>query len=298
LLGDLLEASPALHDALPGIVRAARSHAPILLLGEAGTGKSVLARACHQASERAHGPLIEVDPAAVPSSLFESELFGYEAGAFTGAGVAYAGRATRADGGTLVLDRVELLPAQVQPKLLRLLAEARFAPLGGRERTSDLRFIALAADDLLTRVEQGLFRPDLFYRLEVLAFRLPPLRARREDLESISASMLEDLAGRFQRRVPTLSSRALDWMGQHTWPGNLRELRNVIERAMVTSTAHELDPPPPRSQRHRLASLAELEREHLRTVLAHTRGHQGRAAEILGISRKALWEKRKRYGIP
>ncbi len=298
LLDDLLETSPSLRQALPGAGRAARSEAPILLLGESGTGKSTLARALHLASGRARKPLVEVDPAALPPSLFESELFGYEAGAFTGASARYAGRATRADGGTLLLDRVELLPAETQPKLLRLLAEGRFAPLGGRERPADLRFIALAASDLPQRVERGLFRHDLFYRMEVLAFRLPPLRERRADLPTLSRAMLQDLACRFGRPAPQLSPRALDWMTQHEWPGNLRELRNVLERAMVADQSSEIDPPAPKARKRQLASLAEIEREHVRAVLAHTRGHQSRAAEILGISRKALWEKRKRHGIP
>ena len=291
-------ASPSLAACLKGAGRAARATSPILVLGEPGTGRSTLARAFHHASAR-QGPLVEMDLGVVPVTLFEGELFGFEAGAFTGAERSSQGRVRRAEGGTLVLDHVEALPLAVQPKLLRLLAESRFAPLGGVEREADVRFIAIGGRNLPERVRHGAFRGDLYYRLEVLAFELAPLRQRREDLETICDSLLAELAGRFSRPVPRLADRARTWMVQYAWPGNLRQLRNVLERALIVTRGDEIDPEPPRDAgQPRPRPLVDLEREHILETLAYTRGHQGRAAELLGISRKALWEKRKRLGIP
>lgn len=234
----------------------------------------------------------------VPASLFESELFGHRAGAFTGATDDYPGRVGLAEGGTLVLDHVEELPLPAQPKLLRLLSERNVSPLGGRERAVDVRFVSIGPPDLERRVETGRFRGDLFYRLDVLAFVLPPLRRRIEDLPSLLERLLADLAERLDRDpTPTLSARAQRWMRGHVWPGNLRQLRNVLEREMLVQAGPVLDPDPPREGR-RPRTLAAMEREHLLAALAYTRGHQGRAAELLGISRKALWEKRKRFGLP
>lgn len=301
-LARLVHDFPALAAALPGAPRAAASDAPILILGESGTGRSTLARAFHGASRRAAGPLVVVDPGVIPSSLVESELFGYRAGAFTGAEGTNEGRVARAERGTLVLDQVEELPLAAQPKLLRLLAERRYSPLGGAETAADVRFIALGAEDLPQRAARGAFRPDLFYRLEVLAFRLPPLRERRGELPAIVAHLLADFAERFGRTGLELSPRALGWIREHPWPGNLRQLRNTLERAVVLAgegPAGPLDPPPAgEAVESRPRPLLEVEKEQIRRALAYTRGHQGRAAELLGISRKALWEKRKRYGIP
>jgi DNA-binding NtrC family response regulator len=269
----------------------------VLLLGEAGSGRSTLARALHRSSGR-RGPLVEVDPATLPAPLFESELFGHRAGAFTGAEGAYEGRVARAEGGTLVLDHVEEIPLAVQPKLLRVLAERRYRPLGGDERAAEVRFVAIGSETLPRRVRQGLFRQDLYYRLEVLACRVPPLRERRSELPRLVARVLADLAGRVGRPVPELSDRAWAWMLEHTWPGNLRELRNVLERALVLTAGGPLDPPaPPELAGARPRPLAEVERDEILKALAFTRGHQGKAAALLGISRKALWEKRKRFGI-
>ncbi len=295
----LFRASPALAAHLPAAERAAASDSPILILGEPGSGRSTVARAFHQASTRRTGPLVEVDPGTIPSTLFESEVFGHRAGAFTGAETTVAGRVERAAGGTLVLDHVEEIPLAAQAKLLRLLAERRYAPLGGRERTADVRFIAIAGQDLAERVRRGTFRQDLFYRLEVLAFRLPALRERPEDLPGIIDYLLADLAERFARPVPGLSERAKGWMADYSWPGNLRQVRNLLERALIVADPGELDPEPPDDAGEpRPRPLIEVERLEILRALAYTRGHQGRAAELLGISRKALWQKRKRLGIP
>lgn len=317
----LLHGCPALAGSLRGVERAAATHAPVLILGEPGSGRSSLARALHAASVHTAGPLVEVDPGALPSSLFESELFGYRAGAFTGAATASEGRVARAAGGTLVLDHVEELPLATQPKLLRLLAEQRYAPLGGEEVAAEARIVAIGPEDLAERVARGAFRADLYYRLEVVAFRVPPLRERRQDLPALLDTMLADLGERFGRPGLALAPAARAWMLEHAWPGNLRQLRNVLERGLILGGSASpsaaarrgaslepgvtIDPPrqpdwpaapdvagqPPRP-------LVEVEREHIRATLAYTRGHQGRAAALLGISRKALWEKRRRYGIP
>ena len=291
----LLQDFPVLGESLQGAERAARTDAPVLLLGEPGSGRSTVARALHAASRRSAAPLVEVDPGAFPSTLFESELFGFRPGAFTGAEKGSEGRVARAEGGTLLLDHVEELPLATQPKLLRLIAERRYAPLGG----GGGGFIALGAEDLPARVARETFRADLFYRLEVLAFRIPPLRERRRDLDAVIDHLLADLAERFARPDLVLAPRARAWMRDHPWPGNLRQLRNVLERALVLSERGPLDPPQPEgSTEGRPRPLLEVEKELIRNALAYTRGHQGHAADLLGISRKALWEKRRRYGIP
>ena len=299
-LARLVRDFPVLGESLRGAERAAASEAPVLILGEPGSGRSTLARAFHGAGPRAAGPLVEVDPGAVPSTLFESELFGYRAGAFTGAESGNAGRVARAEGGTLLLDHVEELPLAVQPKLLRLVAERRYAPLGGPEVEASVRFLAIGAEDLPRRVAREAFRADLFYRLEVLAFRVPPLRERRADLPAVLDALLTDLGERFDRPDAALAPSARAWILEHAWPGNLRQLRNVLERGLILAGDGPIDPPPAAAgvAETRPRTLLEVEKEQIRHALAYTRGHQGRAAELLGISRKALWEKRKRYGIP
>jgi DNA-binding NtrC family response regulator len=298
-LAALAASSPFLAGQLTALERAAGSEAPVLVLGEAGSGRSSLARALHAASGRSGAPLIEVDPGALPPTLIESELFGHRPGAFTGADRVRLGRVARAEGGTLLLDHVEELPLACQPKLLRLLAERRYAPLGGAETVADVRFLAIGAEDLAARVERAAFRADLFWRLEVLTFRLPPLRERPEDVVPVAEAMLADLAQRFARPGLALSERARRWLPEHDWPGNLRQLRNLLERELLATDVPRLDPSPPRAPATaRPRSLEEAEREAIVAALAFARGHQGRAAELLGISRKGLWEKRKRLGIP
>jgi two-component system NtrC family response regulator len=284
--------------ALRAAERAAQSDSSILIVGEPGTGRSSLARALHEASEGRSGRLVEVDVGTIPSTLFESELFGYRAGAFSGAGRDYVGRVGRANGGTLLLDHVEELPVETQPKLLRLLAEGSYTPLGGRDAAADTRIIAIASHELPERIRRGLFREDLFYRLDVLSFVLPPLRRRSEDLDELVSGMLEDLRQRYQRPELEIDPEAMTWMRTYSWPGNLRQLRNVLERQMVLSVTARLSPEPPiDTAAERPRRLRDAELEELRKALAYTRGHQGRAAALLGISRKSLWEKRRRFGI-
>ncbi len=271
----------------------------MLVVGEPGSGRSTLARTIHAASARSGGPLVEVDPGSLPTSLLESELFGYRRGAFTGAETSRPGRVARAAGGTLLLDHVEELPLASQAKLLRLVAEGVYAPLGGAEARADVRFLAVGSEDLPRRVASGAFREDLFYRLEVLTFRLPPLCERTEDLPALIDRLLADLAERFGRPGLTLAPEAREWMYRHPWPGNLRQVRNTLERALVLAGgARPLEPEPPAGGEERPRTLEAVEAAEIRRALAYARGHQAEAARLLGISRKALWAKRKRHGIP
>lgn len=297
-----LASSPALAERLAGLESAASSSSPALILGEAGSGRSTFARLLHLGGTRAAAPLVELDPAASPATLFESELFGFRAGAFTGAERSQPGRVARAEGGTLILDHVEDLPLDGQPKLLRLLAERRYSPLGGVDTEANVRFVAIGPEDLERRIERGAFRRDLYHRLEVLTFHLPPVRARGADFPHLVARILGDLGERFDRPGLSLSRAASDWMRSYDWPGNLRQLKNVLERQMLLTEGGLLDPEPPlelgRLRTAPVLSLAAAEKQAIVAALEASRGHQGEAAKLLGISRKGLWEKRRRHGLP
>lgn len=295
---DLFRLTPALAPLLESARRAALTEAPILILGEPGTGRSMLARGLHAVSGRSRGPLIDVDISAIPCSLFESELFGVRPGAFTGADLPVIGRVERARRGSLLLDHVEDIPLDAQPKLLRVIAEKRFTPLGGEEQIADVRFLGIASEDLPDQAARGRFRQDLFYRLEVVTLRLPPLRERREDLDSLTDFFLTDLQQRFGKDRLEVTAEARGWMHGYDWPGNLRELRNVLERSLITQGEGPLDPACPDRRGGRPEPLHETERREILRALAYTRGHQGKAANLLGISRKTLWDKRRRYDIP
>ncbi len=290
----------------------AASEATVLLEGESGTGKEVVARAVHSLSPRAGGPFVAVSCAALPENLIEDELFGHEKGAFTDARKIRKGRFELADGGTLFLDDVDDLPLPIQVKLLRVLQEREFERIGGEETVRvDVRIVAATKADLKEKVKEGRFREDLYYRLNVLPLRLPPLRERREDIPLLVRHFIQKYGGGREYVVP---AETLEAMERYSWPGNVRELENHVARAVafagekgVLERKHLL--PPDASSLPELKGkegegeeavlrplsevVKEAERDHIRRVLAHTGGHRTKTARILGISRKALWEKMK-----
>jgi two-component system response regulator AtoC len=289
--------------------KVAAAPSTVLITGESGTGKDQLARLIHDLSPRRDAPFLKIDCASLPAELVESELFGHERGAFTGAVERKQGRLEMARNGTIVLDEVAALTAGVQSKLLRVLEERSFERLGGTETLRiDARLIALTNTDLAQAVAAGHFREDLFYRLNVVAIAVPPLRERRADVLPLAEHLLARLGAVHRRPGARFSAAARRALEAYGWPGNARELKNAIERGLVFARGSELTPADlPESVRlaagagasagDGLASLEELEREAIRRTLEATRFKIGRSAEILGISRKTLLEKRKKYGL-
>jgi transcriptional regulator with GAF, ATPase, and Fis domain len=215
----------------------ATTDATVLIIGETGTGKELVARAIHAASRRRDRPLITVNCAAIPATLIESEFFGHEPGAFTGATKKREGRFALADKGTIFLDEIGELPLDLQPKLLRVLQEGEYDPVGGSTtRKADVRVLAATNRDLAKAVKEGRFRQDLFYRLNVFPIHVPPLRERGDDVVSLAAAFAERYATKLGRTVPTLTADAVRRLKTYQWPGNVRELQNVIERAVITAT--------------------------------------------------------------
>lgn len=239
---NILGRSDPVRRAMRQVRRVAPTDATVLLTGESGTGKELFARAIHEASRRAGEPLVRVNCAAVPSSLVESEFFGHEAGAFTGATRSREGRFALADGGTIFLDEVGELPLNLQPKLLRVLQEGEFEPVGSSEtRRVDVRVIAASNRDLLRAVEEGEFREDLYYRLAVFPLELPPLRRRGDDVLLLARSFAEEFARRYGQPPPVVDEEDRRALRSYHWPGNVRELRNVIERAVITAPGERLE---------------------------------------------------------
>ncbi len=290
--------------------RVAQTDANVLLTGESGTGKGSLARFLHEASARSAGPFVTITCANIPGELLESELFGHEKGAFTGATELRRGRFEQADKGTILIDGVSELAPGAQGKLLRVVQEKAFERLAGmRTLQVDVRILASTSVDLEALVAAGSFRSDLYYRLNVIRLDLPALRERLEDLPDLAGAMLRDIAERDGGEPRRLSAAALDRMTRYDWPGNLREMHNVLESAVITHTGAEIPPealaigrgdgsgPVAEALRGRY-SLSQLEEMYIREVLRLTRGHRAAAAKILGINRKTLLEKRKRYRIP
>jgi NtrC-family two-component system response regulator AlgB len=305
----LLEsASPAMQRALATARQVAASDVTILLTGESGTGKNVLAAAIHAWSPRAAGPFVTIACTTLAEHLLESELFGHVKGAFTGAWKDKPGRLAAAAGGTVFLDEVGELPLELQAKLLRFLEEHRFERVGGDETIEiDARVIAATNRDLEAEVRTGRFREDLFFRLNVVGIRLPPLRERPEDLPRLIEHVLASLAARHRRGPLRLAPDAREALAAYRWPGNVRELVNALERAVVLSGGETIRAehlpdgvlappaaaiPPPDTA----LSLEELERRHIVQVLAESATLEEAAAR-LGINPTTLWRKRKRYGI-
>ena len=300
-------------DAMKGIFRMidrlSQSDSTVLILGESGTGKELIASTIHYQGKRKDAPFVIVNCGALPENLIESELFGYEKGAFTGATRRKPGRFELAHGGTIFLDEVGELPPSVQVKLLRVLQDGTFERLGGTETIKvDVRVIAATNRDLEREVREGNFREDLYYRLAVIPLTLPPLRERREDIPLLIEHFLQRYNSRLGKQI-RFSKEAVEALMEYPFPGNVRELENIVERMVTLCESDRVkkeDLPPhvlkkgreKESSAQPLTKVAqEAEREYIIRVLRQTGGNRSRTAEILGISRKTLWEKMRQYGI-
>ncbi|MBU1228660.1 MAG: sigma-54 dependent transcriptional regulator [Proteobacteria bacterium] len=317
--GGIIGASPGIARVRELIEQVGPSEATVLILGESGTGKELVADGLHRASARSRKPLIKVNCAALPADLLESELFGYVKGAFTGAVKDKPGRFQLAAGGTLLLDEIGDIPAQLQAKLLRALQEKTVEPLGGvKSVETDVRILAATNRDLRADVAAGRFREDLFYRLAVLEIPIPPLRERLEDLPLLTGHLLRKLGKKNHKEIRTVSPAFLEALTRHTWPGNVRELENVLERALILarSDTFGLDLLPPQlaglvseqadaapGETHNALPAAlghamdDAERETLVRALGTYAGHRENTADALGISRRTLQYKLKKYGL-
>jgi two-component system, NtrC family, response regulator HydG len=306
--GALIGNAPSFRAALDAVRQAAPTSATVLLSGESGTGKELFARMVHDLSPRAAGPFVPINCAAIPDTILESELFGYERGAFTGAAGRKEGRFERAHGGTLFLDEVGEMTPAVQVKLLRVLQDGVVERLGGTQPVRvDVRIVAATNKDLSAEVRAGKFREDLFYRLNVVAIRLPPLRERREDVPLLASAFLRRLSEKNARPVTGFTPAALAALERHDWPGNVRELENTVERAVVLSRGGLVDvgelPEAVRQQQAEPAAsgaaisipvgtpMEDVERLVIRETLRHTRGDKTLAAQILGIAARTIYRK-------
>jgi formate hydrogenlyase transcriptional activator len=306
----LASRSPTFQQVLDEIAQVAPTPSTVLLLGETGTGKEVLAEALHQGSPRRARPMIKINCAALPPALIEAELFGREKGAYTGALARQPGRFELADSSTLFLDEIGEMPIELQTRLLRVLQDGRFERVGGTQTLSvDIRLVAATNRDLQREVEAGRFREDLYYRLNVFPIAVPPLRERREDIAMLAWEFVKEFAATFGKPVERIDDASMAALVAHAWPGNVRELRNVIERAMILSRGPtlrvELAPARaaaarPRTQAMPAATRDDAERETLRDALARSgwriRGVGG-AAERLGIKPTTLESRMKKLGL-
>jgi DNA-binding NtrC family response regulator len=304
--GPMIGNSPEMRKIYQVIEQAAPTSASVLITGESGTGKELVAQTIHQLSPRASFPFVAINCAAIPETLLESEIFGHEKGAFTGAADRRQGCFELADRGTLFLDEIGEMTPTTQVKLLRVLQERKFRRLGGRvEQAVDVRVIAATNVDPLEAVQKGKLREDLFYRLNVFAMRLPALRERKEDMPLLVQAFVNEFNSRNQKSIAAVDNQAMRLLDQYGWPGNVRELRNVIERATILATGPFIEtrhlPPSlsnePAPQHQPQVALApgttveEAERRLILMTLEHTRDNKTRAAEILGISLKTLHNK-------
>jgi DNA-binding NtrC family response regulator len=281
------------------------SDTTVLIEGESGSGKDALAQWLHYNSSRKHAPFIKIDLGSLPEELVESELFGYERGAFTGAVESKVGKLDLAQGGSVVLDEIANVDMRVQAKLLHVVEAKEFFRLGGTKSIAlDCRIIALSGSPLAKAVDRKTFRQDLFFRLNLITVRIPPLRERRSELAAMAEQLLSQLDRKYGTRS-TLNPECKAVLQNHDFPGNMRELRNGLERALVMSSNGEITPPtlPANWLTKRTLTagksptLEDIERDYIAEVLQQTHGRKVKAARILGISRKTLLEKRKKYGL-
>jgi DNA-binding NtrC family response regulator len=303
---DLVSKSPSMQRVFELAQVAARSNSTILVLGESGSGKEVLARTIHAESGRASGPFVAISCASLTETLLESELFGHEKGSFTGAVARRKGKFEAAHGGTLFLDEVGDITPKLQLDLLRVLEERKIQRVGGNEPLDvDVRVIAATNRDLKKAVAEGSFREDLFYRLNVIPVTLPPLRERKEDIPLLVEHFLDRLEAELKRRVE-VSPEAMAALLAHDWPGNVRELRNLLERGAVVAQGNVIQPadlgiaPAPEkasASPGEPSTLEEMERHHISSVLAHTGGNVSQAARLLAIDRVTLYNKIKKYHL-
>jgi two-component system response regulator HydG len=304
--------SQAMKDVLSILERIAPSEVPILVEGESGTGKDLVARAAHAMSRRAAGPYVALNMSAIPENLAESELFGHEKGAFTGADEARPGYFAEAEGGTLFLDEIGLLPPQLQPKLLRVLQDGEYAPVGSRKtRKANVRVVAATNEDLARAVKEGRFREDLWFRLRVVPVRLPPLRERREDVPLLVEHFVAKHALRLGKEPRAPDADAMRALLDHPWPGNVRELEHAVERGLLLAQGEHIalaDLPPEIAQAAQEASAAgsegryrrardAWERRFLEDLLREAGGNVSKAAEAAGLHRSTLYEKLTRFGL-
>lgn len=307
---DIISKNAKMHELLELVSQVAGLRSTVLIRGESGTGKELIARAIHYSGDRASKPFVAVSCAALAETLLESELFGYEQGAFTGANAQRKGKFEIADGGTIFLDEIGDISPKLQADLLRVLQERSFYRLGGTDEIQvDARVIAATHKNLQQAVQEGAFREDLYYRLNVIEIRIPPLRERREDIPMLADHFIERLSHELNRDLAGISEPALKLLMDYDWPGNVRELENAIERAIVTSKdrylaeddfrflkanieAHRAWAPPP------CLTLQDLEKEAISAAIRRTDGNIKEAAASLGIDRSTLYDKIKRYEIP
>jgi len=293
---------------------AAPTNGRVLIYGENGTGKELVAHLLHLRSDRRDRPFIEMNCAAIPEELIESELFGHVKGSFTGASEDKEGKFAQADGGTLFLDEVGDMSLKTQAKVLRVIEEQRFTPVGGNTSVKvDVRLIASTNKNLGREMELGNFREDLYYRLNVLPFQVPPLRERKEDIEALIRYFLEDFAKKYGRKPPVVTRKAMEVLEGYPWPGNVRELRNMMERLVIMQPRNRIDvfDLPDEILRRTVLASAEpeesptlqdarerFEREFILKTLAEYRGNISRASQALGVERSNLYRKMKQLGIP